>query len=172
MGFLIHAELVCAGMIFGGIFDNFPSLKVLITESDGGWVPGFMDWLDTIYDSQLMVERQGLVHYFTSNSKVGVRKLRKRPSQYVRDNFCFTLSSTNEFSFEKLLPFLVNDLNLTGNLAIESDYNHAEGSLDIVRRVRKLSTISENAKEDICGRNAAKLLRIDWRPSEFDHLYA
>jgi predicted TIM-barrel fold metal-dependent hydrolase len=39
--------------------------------------------------------------------------------------------------------------------------------LDIVRRVRNLHTISEEARERICGRNAAELLKIEWAPSAY-----
>jgi predicted TIM-barrel fold metal-dependent hydrolase len=172
-GFLIHAEFVCAGLIFGGVLDKFPNLRVAITESDAGWVPGFMEWLDTIYDSQLMVDRQGaFLDRWKTNPSIGKIQLRKRPSQYVRDNFCFTVTSTSDTAIGKLVPFLVNEMGLENNLLIESDYNHVEGSLDIVRRIRTLESISGEAKNKICGKNAADLLKIKWQPSEFAELYA
>ena len=92
-------------------------------------------------------------------------RLRKKPSQYVRDNFSFTLASTNGYSIEKTLPFLVNEIGLEDNLLVESDYDHSEGSFDIVRRVMEARGISQEAKEKICGRNAAQLLKVKWAPS-------
>lgn len=167
MGFLLHAQLVCAGLVFGGVMEKFPALRVVLTECDAGWVPSFMDWLDMISEAQQMHKQGGDLWYWelpTSNT----HKLRKKPSQYVRDQFSFALASVNGYSIDTLVPFLVNSINLRHNLMIESDYDHAEGTLDIVRRVRQIKNISDEAKDDICGRNAANVLNLKWEPSLYE----
>ena len=164
-GFLIHTQLVIAGLIFGGVFDKFPDLKVAMTECDAGWVPSVMDWLDMIYEAGLMRKQQGILYEWVTNPLQQDLRLRKKPSQYVRDNFSFTLASTNGYSIEKTLPFLVNEIGLEDNLLVESDYDQSEGSFDIVRRVMEARGISQEAKEKICGRNAAQLLKVKWAPS-------
>ena len=61
-------------MIFGGVFDVFPKLRVAYLEGGCGWVPFMMDRLDYEYNSVF---------------GAAVRKrLKKKPSDYIRgDNF-------------------------------------------------------------------------------------
>src|SRR5262249_53254698 len=39
-------QLPCHRAIFGGILDRFPKLKVVCSEFEGSWIPGFMARLD------------------------------------------------------------------------------------------------------------------------------
>jgi predicted TIM-barrel fold metal-dependent hydrolase len=172
LGFLLHAQVFCAGLVYSGIFEDFPNLKFTLTECDAGWVPSFMDWLDTAYDAGLVRKKEGVLDMFITNPDITDLSMKKKPSQYVKDHFLFTMTTTSGYSMEKLVPFLVNEAGLENNLMVESDFDHAEGSLDIVNRVRDLPNISEEAKNKICGKNAARVLKIDWAPSEFQQAYA
>lgn len=40
------------GMIFGGTFDKFPELKIVLTETGIGWLPAFLERLDFVFDNE------------------------------------------------------------------------------------------------------------------------
>jgi predicted TIM-barrel fold metal-dependent hydrolase len=79
-------------MMFEGVFELFPKLRVAVLECGAGWVPWMMDRMDE------EVERKGR---FT-------QKLRKKPSDYFRDgNIFFTAEveeSTLPFVAERVRP--------------------------------------------------------------------
>ncbi len=172
LGFLIHPQIVTAGMIFSGIFDKFPNLKMGMTECEAGWVPGFMGWLDFEYETYLVYKQAGILGIWDFGQPIKDVRLRKKPSEYVRENFYFTLASSSDYCIETLLPLLIDVFHFEDRLMIESDYDHPEGSLDIVSRIRNSTKISDEAKDRICGRNAAELLKIDWAPSSYAEAFA
>ncbi|MSQ61049.1 MAG: hypothetical protein EXR43_00440 [Dehalococcoidia bacterium] len=57
------------------VFDRFPDLKVYFAESQASWLPGHMDFSDEIY--------QRWSYFFDI-------KLKKQPSQYIRDHMKFS----------------------------------------------------------------------------------
>lgn len=169
LGFLWHTQLVVAGLIFAGIPERFPALRVVLTECDAGWVPSFMDWLDTIYFSYLENKSAGTIGMWYDDEQFDYIKdlrMKRKPSAYVKQAFYFSLISTTGHSIDQVIPWLVNEVGFR-NLVIESDYPHPEGTLDIVRRVRELDGIDEAMKDRICGGNAAELLKIRWAPSAY-----
>ena len=60
-----------ATMIFDGVFDRFPRLRVGVIEQGAAWLPGWMRRLDSAHDA------------FRKNEE-RLRNLRLRPSEYVR----------------------------------------------------------------------------------------
>jgi predicted TIM-barrel fold metal-dependent hydrolase len=64
-----------AFLIFGGVFDRYPRLKVAITETRAGWVPSYCAMLDSIFHSHTTTMRHVLARspseYFASNCYVG-----------------------------------------------------------------------------------------------------
>ena len=69
-------------LIFGGVFDRYPDLKVAITETRAGWVPSYFAMLDTIFHSHTTTMRHVLSkspsEYFSSNCYVGASFMSKR----------------------------------------------------------------------------------------------
>ena len=53
-----------------GVFDKFPSLKVLVLESGGGWIGYWLDRIDAVYGHTFIGERVPLEH---------------KPSDYFRE---------------------------------------------------------------------------------------
>jgi predicted TIM-barrel fold metal-dependent hydrolase len=71
----IHVVEQCmTRMVFGGVFERFPRLKVVSAENDVGWIPNWVHRLDHVY------------------SKMGNPRPRLplKPSEYVRRNICAT----------------------------------------------------------------------------------
>ena len=71
-----------AFLIFGGVFDRYPNLKVAITETRAAWVPSYVSMLDTIYHSPTTTMRSVLSKkpsdYFASNCFVGASFMSKQ----------------------------------------------------------------------------------------------
>ncbi len=64
-------------MIFAGVFDRFPDLKIYIAEVQIGWIPHWLDQLDNEYGRQrFWVERM-----------LGLPQLPRMPSEYAREHF-------------------------------------------------------------------------------------
>ena len=58
-----------AALIFTGVMERFPKLKIGLIETSAGWLPSYMDELDFIY---------------TQNRWLGQQKLKRLPSEYVK----------------------------------------------------------------------------------------
>ena len=166
-GFLWQAQLMLTGLILCGVLDKYPNLKVAFTEVDASWVPHFMSLLDELVDLNSMYRQAGYLENWNFGTPFMDITLKKKPSQRVRENFLFAITNASKIEIETMLPVLVNKMDLAGNLMIESDYDHPEGTLSIVRRIQGLQEIDDEAKEQICGRNAANVLKVEWAPSAY-----
>ena len=95
-------------LIFGGVFDRYPSLKLVFTEQRVAWVPETLRDLDSIYLCEVFPEvRSGL---------------RQRPSDYWREN-CYVAGSF----LARFEVALRGEVGLD-NLLWGSDYPHIEGT--------------------------------------------
>jgi predicted TIM-barrel fold metal-dependent hydrolase len=69
-------------LIFDGVFDRYPDLKVAITETRAGWVPSYFSMLDSIFHSKTTPMRRLLSKspsdYFASNCYLGASFMSKR----------------------------------------------------------------------------------------------
>jgi predicted TIM-barrel fold metal-dependent hydrolase len=95
-------------LIFGGVFDRHPSLKLVFTEGRVAWVPETLRDLDSIYLSEVFPDvRQALP---------------RRPSDYWREN-CYVAGS-----FLARFEVAMRDEVGPKNLLWGSDYPHVEGT--------------------------------------------
>ncbi|MGH7934236.1 MAG: amidohydrolase family protein [Candidatus Binataceae bacterium] len=57
-----------AGLIFGGVLERFPRLRVVSAENDIGWIPHFLQRLDHSYEKYRYLEKKAIPnppsHYF------------------------------------------------------------------------------------------------------------
>ncbi|MGH2639788.1 MAG: amidohydrolase family protein, partial [Rhabdochlamydiaceae bacterium] len=172
LGFLLLTQISMAGLIFGGVLDRFPKLKIIWLEADVGWLPGYMEFLDGIYDAYCVYKNipkgtPGLGF----RGKRNIPNLKKKPSQYFKENFYYSINFGTDFQLKELIPMLIYKLGMRDRFMIQTDYDHPEGNLDIVERIDRLKDIDEEAREGITGRNAAKLLKVKWAPSVYANLY-
>ena len=64
-------------MVFTGVFDRFPRLRLYFAETQVGWIPHFLDILDDQYDRHMpWAEHLGLM-----------KKLDRMPSEYIDEHF-------------------------------------------------------------------------------------
>ena len=167
MCFLIQHQVSMAGLIFSGLLDRCPRLKVLWLETDVGWVPSFAEMADGMYDAHMMYYSSGVYRVLRGKSLLDTIKLKKRPSKYFKDNFYYSINYPTDLQLKSYLPLAIEKFGLGKRITIQSDYDHPEGSLDVVRKVRQLQELDEDTREDICGRNAAELLKVKWAPSVY-----
>lgn len=103
-----HIRIALTDMIYGGVFERHPDLKVLSVEHEGSWVFHLLQRLDWTYKYDRRYTR--LARRFPDGLL---------PSDYIRHNvvICFTED-----------PFLVENRHILGvdNLAWGSDFPHPE----------------------------------------------
>jgi predicted TIM-barrel fold metal-dependent hydrolase len=69
------ALTVCQ-LLFAGVFDRFPSLRIYWAENNIGWIPFYLEQLDSEYEkNHVWAER----HF-------GIPPLERRPSEYVTEH--------------------------------------------------------------------------------------
>jgi predicted TIM-barrel fold metal-dependent hydrolase len=63
-------------MIFSGVFDRFPALKIFWAENNIGWIPYFYEQVDQTYK----------INCGWAEKLLGLPRLKKLPSQYLREH--------------------------------------------------------------------------------------
>jgi predicted TIM-barrel fold metal-dependent hydrolase len=130
-------------MMFEGVFELFPRLRVAVLECGVGWVPWMMDRMDE------EVERKGR---FT-------QKLKKKPSDYVRDGNIFFTAEVEESA----IPFFVEQIR-SDILLWASDYPHerSEGEFnEDIPTLLERSDISDDLKRQILWTNPCRYYGLD-----------
>jgi predicted TIM-barrel fold metal-dependent hydrolase len=142
MGAVHSVQKSLQQMIFGGVLDRFPALKVVSAENDSGWVAHFMYRLDHVY------EKFGVMW-----DKVG---LKLKPSEYVRRNVWVT------FQDDMIGPMTWRYFG-ADNYMWASDFPHADStwpnSLKVI--AKDFEGIPDDVTRKMTCDNAAKLYRMD-----------
>ncbi len=125
-------------MVYDGVFERFPRLRVATVESASGWVVEWLDRLDYRY------------------SYMGHSCQMERPaSEYFERNIWIAADPE-----ERLLPYMVELLG-DHKFFIGSDYPHAEGFVEPVAKARKaLEKLPEISVNKILGDNAAQFFGV------------
>ncbi|MEA2641870.1 MAG: hypothetical protein QOF51_3264 [Chloroflexota bacterium] len=69
-------SLTACQMVFAGIFDRFPTLKIYWAENNIGWLPFYLEQMDSEYDKN---------HIWAERS-FGLAPLQRKPSEYVKEH--------------------------------------------------------------------------------------
>lgn len=117
-----------ATMIFDGIFDRFPRLKVGVIEQGAVWLPSWMRQLDTAFEA-----------FFKSEERL--RQLALRPSEYVTRQIRVTPYPTEPVGW--IIDQVGEEICL-----FSSDYPHVEGGRNPVKRFEdSMNATSAAAKQ-------------------------
>ena len=137
-------------MLLSGVFERFPRLKYIITESGCAWAGPLLKMLDGIHINMARGQ-SGEIKYS------GEWVLKKKPSEYAKQN-CFYGASFPSMGDLDGIDAVGDDNVLWGN-----DYPHHEGTfpynLESLRMT--FSGISEERRRKLLGLNAAKLYNFD-----------
>jgi predicted TIM-barrel fold metal-dependent hydrolase len=138
----VHYNLVhMTNWVINGLPERFPKLKLLWIESGLAWLPFLMQRLDAEY---LMRQSEAPL-------------LKRLPSEYMAD--MFYSSQPLERSNMKLTASTFEAIRAETQLLYSSDWPHWD--FDLPAAITTLPFLSEQAKRNILGLNAAKLFNIE-----------
>lgn len=141
LGFVWCNMIHLTNWILNGIPERFPKLKSLWIESGLAWVPFLMQRLD---DQYLMR---------TSEAPL----LRRLPSEYIRESCYFTTQPMEQHN-KKALELTLEMINAESQLMFASDWPHFD--FDLPSQIVDLPFLSEQAKRNILGLNAARVFNL------------
>src|SRR5205823_1918267 len=95
-------------MVFEGVFEEFPNLRVVLVEAGIGWAPSLAWALDSAWE---------MLHEATPH-------LQRRPSEYVRDHVWYTTQPIEEPDDPRHLLQLLEHGRLTDRVMFATDYPH------------------------------------------------
>jgi predicted TIM-barrel fold metal-dependent hydrolase len=140
LGFSFYNILHCTNWVINGLGERFPKLAVIWTESGLAWIPFLMQRLDH--------------EYMLRSSECPV--LKKKPSDYMRG--MYYSSQPMEIQDMKALECTFRMMNAETQLLYSSDYPHWD--FDLPSTISDLPFLSEKAKHNILGGNAARLFKL------------
>ncbi len=143
MGLQIHLT----DIIFSGVFDAFPKLRIAFLEGGCTWVPFMMDRLDYEYDSAF--------------GKSARTKLKKRPSEYLSQGDNFWVSPEMG---EKFLRHTIDAMGGANRLLYASDFPHEPAPDDIIGDIPNFLAnpgYSEEEKKWILGGAARRFYAME-----------
>jgi len=136
--FQMHMADVLMSMIFAGVLEHRPNMKMVIGEAGTGWIPYILDRMDAEWEDQFKE-----------------LDLKMKPSEYWRRQ-CYATYQSDPIGV-KLIDELGED-----NIMWGSDFPHPDGvwpdSQEYIRR--ELGHLPEATRRKIVCDNAAKLYRF------------
>lgn len=134
-----RASLVLRETVLGGIFEKYPSVKLVLSEAGVGWVPYILERMDLGWEDQYR----------------DLLTLKRRPSEYWFEH-CYVTYQAEAFG-SQVIQFVGED-----NLMWASDFPHPDGlwpdSQTFINS--QYAAISPRVREKVVGGNAAKLYGI------------
>ncbi len=128
----------CAALMYGGIPEKFPKLRIAVFGAGVGWVPFLMERMDKDFEGRHDEEAPFL---------------RNPPSQYICGGNWYFASTYDEQSLAYVLETVGEDQILFGSAYPDTD----SLSPGAVANLRRRKDISEQAKNKILGQNAKAL---------------
>ena len=143
MSIIRSIQDIMGTLVFGGVFDRHPDLKVVCVEADAGWVPHYMYRMDHAYNRHRNWLQPGV-------------SLRRLPSEYFAEHIYVTFQ-------DDWTAFSQADQMNWRRLMWANDFPHSDSTWPwsqemLAEQTRKLS--SEQTEAILCG-NAADLYGID-----------
>ncbi len=137
-------------LIMGGVFERFPKLRYILTESGAAWAPKLMRMMDGMY----LAWKAGAIGEIDTSKDPA---LKEPPSFYAKRN-CWYGASFPSPADVKGREIVGVDRVLWGN-----DYPHYEGCFPYSRENMRyaFSDIDEKEVRMMLGENAAKLYGFD-----------
>ncbi len=138
-------------LIMSGVFEKFPKLKYILTESGCAWVPAALAQMDRIH----MGMARGAIGELNYGDQEWV--LKEAPSAYASRNCYYGASFPSKADLDGIDQVGV-DRVLWGN-----DYPHYEGTFPYNLESLRLTfnDLSEDVRRKILGLNAADLYKFD-----------
>lgn len=147
-------------MIFAGVFERHPRLKLVITETPGSWFPQKATELDALYDFYDSKRDEPL-------NQALLAQVPRRPSEYMAENVYFGASFASPLEVHEAVEHGTATQLLWG-----SDYPHLEGTFVFPEGEDSLSVTRQSLRHTFCdmgaddtrrmlGENAIEVYRLD-----------
>ena len=138
MGLQYNAEIFLAAMIFDGVLERFPTLRIGVVELGASWIISWMKHLDQAFRAFRRVQ--------------DLSELQLKPSEYVQRQIKVTPFAGEDIGW--LLTSGAEDL-----LMFASDYPHHEGTDDPITRFEKtMASVPERVVEKFYKHNFRALI--------------
>jgi predicted TIM-barrel fold metal-dependent hydrolase len=135
-------------MVYEGVFDRHPTLRVGFFEAGSGWLPFMMDRLD--YDAHALGQ---------NDPSIGA--LRRKPSEYIQQHVYVTCEPG-----ERFLPMMVQAVG-EGKIMYASDFPHEleyEEYPEDIEELAERSDLSETSRRNILRNTAEAFYKLN-RPA-------
>jgi len=144
--------IALSAMVFHGIFDRFPRLRVAFLEGGSGWATFWMDRMDRTHQYHYVIDPRGTYRGPT---------LKRNPSDYLKTGRIFIGCEGNEES----LLYQIERLGAEPFL-FASDFPHEIGLEECrqeIEEIWKRRGLSLNDKKSILAGNARKFYGLPGR---------
>lgn len=143
LGIIRDCQDVIGTLVFGGVFERHPELRVVCVEADAGWVPHWMYRADHAMDRH-------------RNWLSASASMTRKPSEYVRENVYVTFQ-------DDWVAFQTAHLMNHERLLWASDHPHSDATFPESQAVLGAQTahLEPAVRDDIAWRNCARLYGID-----------
>ena len=135
-----EAMAAMAGLIWFGVIERLPKLRVVQVEADGGWVPYWLQRMEQHWD-------------FSGNAEH--EYLKRRPTEYFKTNF-FVAFRGDEPTMKAAIE-LVGDNNFTW----DTDYPHPDGTFPWGIEAMMKQPISQEAKRKMLWDNPSRFFNLN-----------
>ncbi|MBP60789.1 MAG: hypothetical protein CMJ62_04605 [Planctomycetaceae bacterium] len=136
-------------MVFSGIFDRFPTLKVFFAETRLGWVPFWLEHADLWYGR----------HLGWAEEMLGFKPLKRVPSEYIRDHILFSVQ------YERVAVEMRHHVGVD-HILFATDFPHIEcewpDTMPIVEEI--YADVPEDEKYKMWAGNTVKFFSLDAVP--------
>ncbi len=142
MSIIRGVQDVLGTMVFGGVFERHPKLRVVCAEADAGWAPHFMYRLDHAYKRQRYA--------------LNAPKLNRMPSEYFAENIYLTFQ-------DDWVAFKVRDMANIKRLLWANDFPHSDSTWPWSQELLKEHSagMTEADLNTIVHDNAAELYGVN-----------
>ena len=135
-----HTQVI--GYVCEGVFDRFPTLKVVLVEGGFAWLPPLIWRLDATWE-KLRSE---------------IPDLKRRPSEYIRDHFWLSTQPMEEPPKREYFEQMLEQMDMNDKLMFATDYPHWD--FDAPNRALP-SFLKPELRQKILSENAQNLYAFD-----------
>ncbi|GIW40818.1 MAG: amidohydrolase [Candidatus Binatia bacterium] len=131
----------CAGLILTGVLERHPSLRVAFLESGSGWLPYWLERMDSHWETWRKV----------------LPPLRHRPSEYFRRQ-CVISTEPDDDVVRAVVEYVGDD-----SIVWASDYPHPDAHFPgaVTKTLESMAGLSADTRRKILATNAARLYGLE-----------
>lgn len=133
-------------LVWGGVFDRFPSFRIYFAETQIGWIPNFLEQMDNHYRR----------HQFWAERLLGLQPLKQLPSDYVKEH-CYWGFQYNPVGVREMYREVGGD-----RIMWATDFPHGESDWPYSRQIieESFAGIPDEARDKVIAGNAVDFFHL------------